>query len=79
MADDAIEEYAQLENNHILLQLVGARPPTGEIWDGKLAEVVLGKHPLPPDHVRRPGDRDRLTGAVAMASGADVAMRYRHD
>src|SRR5690242_8363173 len=30
MADDPIEEYAQLENNHILLQLVGARPPTGE-------------------------------------------------
>lgn len=30
MADDNLEEYAQLENNHILLQLVGARPPTGE-------------------------------------------------
>jgi hypothetical protein len=30
MIDDSIEEYAQLENNHILLQLVGARPPTGE-------------------------------------------------
>jgi hypothetical protein len=30
MADDPIEEYAQLENNHILLQLVGARPATGE-------------------------------------------------
>ena len=30
MADDPLEEYAQLENNHILLQLVGARPPTGE-------------------------------------------------
>ena len=30
MADDPIEEYAQLENNHILLHLVGARPPTGE-------------------------------------------------
>jgi hypothetical protein len=30
MVDDSIEEYAQLENNHILLQLVGARPPTGE-------------------------------------------------
>jgi hypothetical protein len=30
MVDDPIEEYAQLENNHILLQLVGARPPTGE-------------------------------------------------
>ena len=30
MADDPIEEYAQLENNHILLQLVGAKPPTGE-------------------------------------------------
>lgn len=29
MADD-LEEYAKLENNHILLQLVGARPPTGE-------------------------------------------------
>lgn len=30
MADDPIEEYAQLDNKHILLQLVGARPPTGE-------------------------------------------------
>jgi hypothetical protein len=30
MGDDGLEEYAQLENNHILLQLVGARPPTGE-------------------------------------------------
>jgi hypothetical protein len=30
MADDNLEEYARLENNHILLQLVGARPPTGE-------------------------------------------------
>jgi len=30
MVDDPIEEYARLENNHILLQLVGARPPTGE-------------------------------------------------
>src|SRR5262245_6141937 len=30
MADDPIEEYAQLEDNHILLQLVGARPSTGE-------------------------------------------------
>ncbi len=30
MADDNLEEYAQLENNHILLQLAGARPPTGE-------------------------------------------------
>jgi hypothetical protein len=30
MADDNLEKYAQLENNHILLQLVGARPPTGE-------------------------------------------------
>jgi hypothetical protein len=28
MADDLIEEYARLENNHIVLQLVGARPPT---------------------------------------------------
>jgi hypothetical protein len=30
MADDPIEEYARLENNHILLQLVGATSPTGE-------------------------------------------------
>jgi hypothetical protein len=30
MADDPIEEYALLENNHVLLQLVGARQPTGE-------------------------------------------------
>jgi hypothetical protein len=30
MADNPIEEYAQLENDLILLQLVGARPPTGE-------------------------------------------------
>ena len=29
MADE-LEEYAQLENNHILLQLVSAAPPTGE-------------------------------------------------
>jgi hypothetical protein len=30
MGDDSLSEDAQLENNHILLQLVGARRPTGE-------------------------------------------------
>jgi hypothetical protein len=28
--DDNLEEFAQLENIHILLQLVGARPSTGD-------------------------------------------------
>jgi hypothetical protein len=41
MADDPIDEYAQLENNHILLQLVGARPLTGED-PVKLAERNVG-------------------------------------
>ena len=60
MADDPIEEYAQLESNHILLQLVGARPPTGGepsqarmVAGARLSEAVAQAFELLADRVRQ--------------------------